>query len=91
MTKVMKSLAELSRQKSSESTEEALSDREASILRLMSEGLSNQEISQRISLSENMVKYHLKNIFQKLHAHNRTESVTFAMRSGLLEEKEERK
>lgn len=91
MTKVMKSLAELSRQKSSDSAEEALSEREIAILRLMSEGLSNQEISRRISLSENTVKYHLKNIFQKLHAHNRTEAVTFAMRSGLLEEKDVRK
>ena len=91
MTKVMKSLAELSRQKSSDFAEEALSEREIAILRLMSEGLSNQEISRRISLSENTVKYHLKNIFQKLHAHNRTEAVTFAMRSGLLEEKDVRK
>ena len=90
-TKVMKSLAELSRQKSNQSSDEALSDREISILHLMAEGLSNQEISRRISLSENTVKYHLKNIFQKLHAHNRTEAVTFAMRSGLLEEKEARK
>ena len=90
-TKVMKSLAELSRQKSNQTSDEALSDREISILHLMAEGLSNQEISRRISLSENTVKYHLKNIFQKLHAHNRTEAVTFAMRSGLLEEKEARK
>jgi len=87
-TKVMKSLAELSRQKSNQTSDEALSDREISILHLMAEGLSNQEISRRIFLSENTVKYHLKNIFQKLHAHNRTEAVTFAMRSGLLEEKE---
>jgi DNA-binding NarL/FixJ family response regulator len=87
MAKVMKSLADLSRQKSSDLADEMLSDREVAILRLMSEGLSNQEISMRVSLSENTVKYHLKNIFQKLHAHNRTEAVTFAMRSGLLEEK----
>jgi DNA-binding NarL/FixJ family response regulator len=91
MTKVMKSLAELSRQKSSETADEVPSEREIAILHLMAEGLSNQEISRRISLSENTVKYHLKNIFQKLHARNRTEAVTFAMRSGLLEEKEARK
>jgi DNA-binding NarL/FixJ family response regulator len=90
-TTVMKSLAELSRQKPEETSDEALSDRETGILHLMAEGLSNQEISRRISLSENTVKYHLKNIFQKLHAHNRTEAVTFAMRSGLLEEKDARK
>ena len=59
-TKVMKSLAELSRQKSNQTSDEALSDREISILHLMAEGLSNQEISRRIFLSENTVKYHLK-------------------------------
>ena len=91
MTKVMKSLAELSRQKPGEIADEVPSEREIAILRLMAEGLSNQEISRRISLSENTVKYHLKNIFQKLHARNRTEAVTFAMRSGLLKEKEARK
>ena len=91
MTRVMKSLAELSRQKSNQTTEEVLSEREISILRLMAKGLSNQEISRQVSLSENTVKYHLKNIFQKLQAHNRTEAVTFAMRNGLLEEKETRK
>ncbi len=86
-TKVAKSLAEISRQKSREETGILLSEREVAILRLVAEGLSNYEISQRISLSENTVKYHLKNILQKLNAHNRTEAVTFAIRSGLLEER----
>ncbi|MBI5934799.1 MAG: response regulator transcription factor [Chloroflexi bacterium] len=84
-TKVAKSLAEISRQKSKQEAGAVLSDREVAILHLVADGLSNYEISQRVSLSENTVKYHLKNILQKLNAHNRTEAVTFAMRNGLLD------
>ena len=84
-TKVAKSLAEISRQKSKQEAGILLSEREVAILRLVADGLSNYEISQRVSLSENTIKYHLKNILQKLNAHNRTEAVTFAIRNGLLE------
>ncbi len=84
-SKVMKNLADLARQKDT-GRDEILSEREIAILRLVAEGLSNGEISKRISISENTVKYHLKNILQKLNAHNRTEAVMFAMRSGLLKE-----
>jgi DNA-binding NarL/FixJ family response regulator len=60
-----------------------LTDREAELLRLLAEGLSNKSIAQKLSLSENTVKYHLKNILQKLGVHNRTEAATQAIRMGL--------
>jgi len=60
-----------------------LTDREAELLRLLAEGLSNKSIAQKLSLSENTVKYHLKNILQKLGVHNRTEAATQAIRLGL--------
>lgn len=62
---------------------ESLTEREVELLRLLAEGLSNKTMAQRLSLSENTVKYHLKNILQKLGARNRTEAATQAMRLGL--------
>jgi len=61
-----------------------LTTREIELLRLVSEGLSNRTIAQRLSISENTVKYHMKNIFQKLNVQNRTEAATSAIQSGLL-------
>ena len=84
-TKVMRSLAELSAQKSPQKSAITLSEREIEILRLVAEGLSNQDISKKVSLSENTVKYHIKNILQKLNAHNRIEAATIARRKGWLE------
>jgi DNA-binding NarL/FixJ family response regulator len=62
----------------------ALTPREIELLGLVQEGLSNLGIAQRLSISENTVKYHLKNIFQKLGAQNRTEAVAHAFRAGVL-------
>ncbi len=61
-----------------------LTPREIELLGLVQEGLSNLAIAQRLRISENTVKYHLKNIFQKLDVQNRTEAVAHAFRSGLL-------
>jgi DNA-binding NarL/FixJ family response regulator len=63
---------------------EKLTDRELGLLRLVAEGLSNRAIAQELSISENTVKYHMKNIFQKLNAQNRTEAVTVALQNGIL-------
>ena len=64
--------------------ESRLTQREIELLHLLSEGLSNKAISQRLSISENTVKYHIKQIMQKLGVQNRTEAVSFAAREGLL-------
>jgi DNA-binding NarL/FixJ family response regulator len=61
-----------------------LTQRETEILILVAEGLSNKAIAQKLILSENTVKYHLRNILQKLGAKNRTEAATHALRAGLL-------
>lgn len=63
-----------------------LTDRECVILRRVSEGESNKSIGHGLSISENTVKYYMKNILQKLGARNRAEAVSLALRSGLLEE-----
>lgn len=62
----------------------SLTPREIELLGLVQEGLSNLAIAQQLLISENTVKYHLKNIFQKLGAQNRTEAVAHAFRTGIL-------
>jgi LuxR family maltose regulon positive regulatory protein len=63
---------------------EPLTDRELEVLRLIAEGYSNTEISQRLFLALSTVKGHNLKIFNKLQAHNRTESVVRARKLGLL-------
>jgi len=62
-----------------------LTPRELELLQLVAAGLSNKAIGQRLSISENTVKYHMKHVLQKLGAQNRTEAVSIAMRAGLIE------
>ncbi len=63
-----------------------LTERESDLLRLVAQGLPNKAIAQRLSLSENTVKYHLKNILQKLGVQNRTEAAAYAIRNGLIKD-----
>lgn len=61
-----------------------LTRREIELLKLVADGLSNKAIAQSLSVSENTVKYHVRNILQKLAVQNRTEAVAHAIRTGLL-------
>lgn len=61
-----------------------LTEREQGILRLVAEGQSNKAIGQSLAISENTVKYYMKNILQKLGARNRAEAASLAIRKGLL-------
>jgi len=63
---------------------EPLSRREINILQLIAEGLSNQEISERIFLALSTVKGHNRNIFGKLSVQSRTEAIARARELGLL-------
>lgn len=51
-----------------------LSEREIEVLSLVAQGLTNTQIAQRLSVSDNTVKFHLQNIYQKLNVNNRTEA-----------------
>lgn len=66
-------------------TENELSEREQEILCLVATGASNKEIAQRLSISANTVKVHLRNIFVKIGASSRTEAAMFAVNVGLVE------
>lgn len=63
---------------------EMLSEREYSVLRLVSEGLSNQEIAHHLVVTVSTVKTHLNNIYAKLQVHTRLQAVTKAYELGLL-------
>ncbi|HXH08903.1 MAG TPA: response regulator transcription factor, partial [Alphaproteobacteria bacterium] len=62
------------------SEEEQLTEREREVLQKVAEGLTNREIGEQLFISEDTVKYHLKNIMQKLHLRNRAEVVAWALR-----------
>jgi DNA-binding NarL/FixJ family response regulator len=64
---------------------EALTPREETILRLLTEGLTNAGIAARLHLSEGTVKNHVSEILSKLHANDRTHAVVLAIKRGLLD------
>ena len=61
-----------------------LSKREAEILLLMHEGLSNQQIADKLFISENTIKKHISNIFLKLQVQRRTEAVRKALELSII-------
>ena len=61
-----------------------LSLREQAILAALCDGSSNKEIGRRLDLTENTVKFHLKNIYGKLGAHSRAAAVSAALSRGLV-------
>jgi len=64
--------------------EQALTERELFVLRLVASGASNQEIADKLSISVNTIKSHLKNILEKLQLENRTQAATYALTHGLI-------
>jgi DNA-binding NarL/FixJ family response regulator len=68
-----------------ESAPDRLTGRELDVLRLVTAGRRNKEIAIELGISENTVKYHLRNILEKLHAESRTEVATRAVREGLID------
>lgn len=61
-----------------------LSEREREILRLVSGGLSNQQIANQLGISVNTVKVHLRNVFAKIGVASRAEAAMFAVRNGIV-------
>ncbi|MDF2701938.1 MAG: two component transcriptional regulator, LuxR family [Rubrobacteraceae bacterium] len=61
-----------------------LTPRELEVLGLISEGLQNSEIAERLFVTERTVKFHVSSILAKLGADNRTEAVAIAARRGLI-------
>ncbi|MEI8056239.1 MAG: response regulator transcription factor [Actinomycetes bacterium] len=61
-----------------------LSPREVEVLNLMAQGLNNRVIAEKLFISENTVKNHIRSIHEKLQVHSRMEAVVRAVREGLL-------
>jgi NarL family two-component system response regulator LiaR len=61
-----------------------LSERELEVLRLIANGLRNDEIAERLVISEKTVKSHVSNILAKLHVADRTQAAVFAWREGVI-------
>ena len=66
-------------------SEEPLSEREREVLRLIAEGLSNQELAARLYLSPHTIKVHTRNIYGKLGVTSRTQALARARALGILD------
>lgn len=64
----------------------SLTEREREILKLVAEGLTNNQIAERLVISPKTVDTHRTHIMDKLNLHSRAELVKYAMRRGLLED-----
>jgi NarL family two-component system response regulator LiaR len=81
--KLMRELQRSARGTDLPPTEEPLTPRELEVLGLVARGLSNQEIADRLIVSERTVRTHVSNILDKLHVANRTQAALYALREGL--------
>lgn len=65
---------------------DALTEREYEVLELMVRGVtSNRKLAKDLGVSENTVKFHVRNILDKLHLHNRAQVVGYALRTRLVD------
>lgn len=63
---------------------EPLTNREIEVLKLLGQGLANSAIGNRLHISDNTVKTHVSNIFQKLNVNSRTQAAFLALEKGLI-------
>jgi len=65
---------------------DALTDREREVLELMVEGITtNRKLAKRLNVSENTVKFHVRNILDKLRLHSRAQAVGYALRKKIVD------
>src|SRR3984893_9491091 len=64
--------------------DEPISPRELEVLSLMAAGKRNKEIAGELSIAEDTVKMHVRNVLSKLQVNDRTEAVTIALRRGII-------
>lgn len=65
--------------------DDSLTDREIEVLRLIAAGNANKIVADQLSITEETVKAHVKNILSKLEANDRTHAVTIALKRGIIE------
>jgi len=77
--------AEIASEMAEHAADDALTPREIEVLKEVATGNANKIIADKLSISEDTVKAHMKSILSKLGANDRTHAVTIAMRRGFLE------
>jgi DNA-binding NarL/FixJ family response regulator len=77
--------AEVATEIAEHAADDVLTPREIDVLRLIATGNANKEIAGKLSLTEETVKGHVKNIFAKLGANDRTHAVTIGLRRGIID------
>ena len=78
-----KLMREIQKSSNLKPTVDPLTEREVEILKLVAQGLPNQEIAEKLVISERTVRTHVTNILSKLHLANRTQAALYALREGL--------
>src|ERR1700681_1156373 len=78
-------LPEVATELAEHAADEALSAREVEVLRLIAGGNANKEIAAQLSITEETVKGHVKNILAKLGANDRTHAVTLGLKRGIID------
>jgi NarL family two-component system response regulator LiaR len=78
-----KLMRELKQPPSLPPTTDPLTEREVEVLRLVAQGLSNDDIAERLVVSERTVRTHVSHILDKLHLANRTQMALYAVREGI--------
>ena len=76
-------IAEISQPSDLPPTEDPLTDREVEVLKLLAQGMSNEEIAGSLVISDRTVGKHVSNLLDKLHLANRTQAALYALREGL--------
>jgi two-component system, NarL family, response regulator LiaR len=76
--------ARLMREVRAPDSPEALTDREAEVLRLLARGKANKQIASNLYVSEKTVKAHVSSILMKLGVQSRTQAALYAVRAGLV-------
>jgi DNA-binding NarL/FixJ family response regulator len=61
-----------------------LTPREIEVLKLLADGVSNQQIAEKLVLSMHTVRNHVQNVITKLGAHSKLEAVATAVREGII-------
>jgi NarL family two-component system response regulator LiaR len=82
---VAKKIVERISQPEGSRTEDLLTEREKQVLRLVAQGLSNEEIAEKIVTTERTVRSHVSSILEKLQLENRTQAALYALRAGIAE------
>ncbi|MDM8521078.1 response regulator transcription factor [Anaerolineales bacterium HSG6] len=82
-TIALKVIRELNQSSNQPPTESPLTSREVEVLKLVAQGLINEEIAEELSISKWTVRTHVRNILGKLHLANRTQVALYALREGL--------